>query len=588
MQALIAPITFEIDIKDQGATNFAPQMPSSPKTVLDVLALVELHHPHAAHSMLRTVTQHGANSMGLSVAGLTMDQFTQGKPMFGSYLRSKKLSSRTVHKYQNLANKIRGYSEEFGWTKINSKVEDAWLPLVPKLGLPLGCTGIVLYAIGKGKSPSQLTDRDLEDWLMWLVQSGRAHNYAQQRVWHFRRSIVKAGLASEFPMISAARQQQQLAKPVASMPDPMRPQIQELLRWKQAKRADKRRKKGRVRAVTAEIVEKGLCRLYGYATGVLEKSVATLLDLVAEDIVKPYVDWCLDDKDLKPVSLSWLSNLRSWLKQHPDFKHNDYEWFDELVNGIEPEPESASRDRKDKKYISWNDLAKIPDLIARDRKRTDPSKVQVIAKLFHDELLMRWILEMPWRQRNLREAELEGGEEPNIFRDRLDRYTSQVVKPEWVNEELAQNPDATFWVIHFRPHETKAKNEVRAVLSRRLASMLEEYVVQYRPVLVGDVDEHTVFLNRAGRPMNVRQVNTLVGNLTMRYLGRRTTPHLCRDSFANNWLDLHPEDYLTVSKALWHSNIQTTLKYYGRFFNESSAMKKIEEWLDARICNKGD
>jgi integrase len=70
-------------------------------------------------------------------------------------------------------------------------------------------------------------------------------------------------------------------------------------------------------------------------------------------------------------------------------------------------------------------------------------------------------------------------------------------------------------------------------------------------------------LNRNGGPLTLAEVTSLVSNLTLRYARRRVTPHLFRDIFAYWWLDHHPEDYLTLSKILWHKDINTNLRIYG-------------------------
>ena len=57
--------------------------------------------------------------------------------------------------------------------------------------------------------------------------------------------------------------------------------------------------------------------------------------------------------------------------------------------------------------------------------------------------------------------------------------------------------------------------------------------------------------------------------MTAHYAGRRATPHLFRDIFAVKYLEERPEDYLTLSKILWHRNIQNTLRIYGARFDES-------------------
>jgi hypothetical protein len=78
-------------------------------------------------------------------------------------------------------------------------------------------------------------------------------------------------------------------------------------------------------------------------------------------------------------------------------------------------------------------------------------------------------------------------------------------------------------------------------------------------------------------------VTELFSALTLRYKGRRVTPHIFRDIFAFRWLESHPEDYLTVSKALWHRDINTTLRIYGSRFDESHGVMRVEEWLDGRV-----
>jgi integrase len=52
-----------------------------------------------------------------------------------------------------------------------------------------------------------------------------------------------------------------------------------------------------------------------------------------------------------------------------------------------------------------------------------------------------------------------------------------------------------------------------------------------------------------------------------------------RDIYAYMWLEKFPEDYLTVSKLLWHKNINTTINIYGRRFNESAALCRMESML---------
>ena len=169
----------------------------------------------------------------------------------------------------------------------------------------------------------------------------------------------------------------------------------------------------------------------------------------------------------------------------------------------------------------------------------------------------------------------------NLFKEEIPP-NSTMDKAPWVCEALQVNPHERFWQFRFRPHETKNGRGVRGILPRQLIEPLENYLVNYRPVLVNGSDQRNLFVNDSGRPFDPTRLESLVENLTFRYAGRRVNPHLFRDIFAIAWLKDHPEDYLTLSKILWHSNIQTTLQHYGRNFDESHGARRVEEWLEAR------
>jgi hypothetical protein len=48
-------------------------------------------------------------------------------------------------------------------------------------------------------------------------------------------------------------------------------------------------------------------------------------------------------------------------------------------------------------------------------------------------------------------------------------------------------------------------------------------------------------------------------------------------------LESHPEDYLTLSKILWHRNVQTTLGIYGAQFDGSNGVRRVDEWLSLEL-----
>lgn len=240
--------------------------------------------------------------------------------------------------------------------------------------------------------------------------------------------------------------------------------------------------------------------------------------------------------------------------------------------------------RKVKKYLEYLIIEAIPAKICADRLSAAKKRRNQIAVLAMEELLIRWLITLAWRQRNIRECRI-GGSNPNLFKAVIQNYI-WVDKPSWVQAEQRSNPDAKFWQVHFAPEEIKTGKKtgksIHLVLPRPLIKPLEEYLAEFRPQLVTKSDPGTLFVKEDGAALSDDNVNELVSRLTLRYGGKRVNPHLFRDIVAFAWLKEHPKDYLTLSKILWHSNINYTIKVYGSQFDESSGVCAMESWIKER------
>jgi integrase len=201
-----------------------------------------------------------------------------------------------------------------------------------------------------------------------------------------------------------------------------------------------------------------------------------------------------------------------------------------------------------------------------------------------EEFMFRWYLALPWRQRNLRECRI-GGFAPNLFKGKIPPI-SDIDKPAWIIEEEAKNPDAEFWMISFNSDATKTHISVDLLLPRQLIKPLEEYLTDCRPLLLDGKDSEMLFVTPRGKQMRSDQVGKVIGNWTTKFAPVRTTPHMIRDSVAYLWLREHPMDFLSLSKILWHKNVQTTIQIYGARFNESSGTCAMEAWLDQRAASQ--
>jgi integrase len=271
--------------------------------------------------------------------------------------------------------------------------------------------------------------------------------------------------------------------------------------------------------------------------------------------------------------------LYAAIRDYHKYKSLDLSWFPALLKSIPLVSETESLDRKVARMLPYSDIKQIPGKISLARKELAGREPKELAALVRDELLMTWLLLLPWRQRNLRECRI-GGPNPNLFKAPLPK-SSLVARPVWVRDIEAANPNACFWQFRFSEKETKMGNRVHAVLPRQLCGLLEGYLREHRNHLLSGSDPQTLFVNYKGRAFTRPLMTSRVSTLAMRFAGGKMSPHVFRDAFAHEWLTTHPDDYLTVSKLLWHRNIQTTLKIYGAQFNESSAVCRLDEWLEA-------
>ncbi len=310
----------------------------------------------------------------------------------------------------------------------------------------------------------------------------------------------------------------------------------------------------------------------------------SLVNLLQKQLVEAFVDWCINERGVKGASVHHkLVMIIAVVKYHPAFSSHDFSWLKPLCDGIPMEGESERKQRKAQKYVAYDELEAVPAKI-RDLRMFHQSdrkgSIKQGSRLAGEELLFRWLLILPWRQRNLRECRVAGSS-PNLFKSAIPPF-SELDKPRWVLEEEATNPRAEFWQIRFSPEETKTDIAIHILLPRQLVGPLEEYLAQHRPNLVSGQNAETLFITEKGRPLSVARIGQLIGNWTAKFTGVRTTPHLFRDAVAFKWLKEHPDDYLTLSKLLWHRRVETTIRIYGARFNESSGVNAMEAWLDAR------
>jgi integrase len=539
-------------------------------------------------SMLNTTAVHISACLGKPLTEIPISSLAGAAPEFGSFLRQRRFKRNSVRSYLNYLRILISTARKLGWKEQDLELEHLWGPLklaIPKESWIRKIVSIPRYAIQVGIKPQDFGDTDLEGWADSMLKQGRSvanvsHTKASFRRFVFEHRFV-TGL-SEPP----ARMHTTYRTVFERLPQSLRLEIERLLEWKMAKFSHGRPERCRHRPVTAGILRKTLCRIHGFLELIHGQSVSNLEQLVSQDALRKFVEWSLNERHNNGRSfVPCLGMLYACFRMYPPLKDRDFSWLKDLIEQLpHDDAEIQKQEVKARKWVDYDTLSGIPEKIRNERSAIEKKDSRRAALLCRNELLVKWLTVLPWRQRNLRECKLGDRENgANLFKGAISRRTS-IAKPKWVEEVLRSNPNEHFWQFFFKPDETKTGQLVHSLVPKQLIPLLEEYLKNYRPLLVNGKDPQTLFLSESGRSIGDAGIFTIVTNITYRYTGRPVNPHLFRDIFAVTWLENNPEDYLTLSKLLWHRNVQTTLKVYGRNFDESYGVRRMEEWLEKRCA----
>jgi integrase len=566
-------IALEVRDTSANSTTNAPV----PQTVGDLLA-VWGKEPPPQLPMLRTTCNLLAVYLDTQLEQIPIDAVKETRDRFRKFLEARKYAENSIRTYVNHVRIMLESATQFGWES-TEEVPEAWRGVLA-IAAERKCSGLAKYLAHLRKTPDEVLIEDVDQWVQLTSQQKFSYGRAKEKALWFWRVLRECGYSGQLP--TSILREKGYGVPLAQFPLALNKEVVELLRWKQAEYAVDRPKGARIRPVTAKRLQHLISGLVGFVVNVRHESdISSLAQLVQKDIVGGFVEWCINERKVKGESLQRnLRMLSAAMSQHPPHRSVDISWLKPLIDSLPTTAASEARKRKSEKFLEYKVLELIPAKIRAEMSAAQKKGPVQIARVVHHGLLFKWLITLPWRQRNIREMRI-GGPKPNLFKAKISPF-SEIDKPEWIQQEERKNPSAEFWQFHFSCDETKMKHEVDALLPRQLIEPLEEYLNEFRGALVCGTDPSTLFINRAGKPVTSSQMTELVSSLTLKHGGRRVTPHSFRDIVAFTWLKEHPADYLTLSKMLWHKSIKTTIEIYGGRFNESSGVCAMESWLDER------
>jgi Phage integrase family len=553
-------------------------------TLVHLLAIIESQSSTSnSVPMLRVAAKRIADFLGVPVEQVRTEALAKLGPEFKLDLQARGFKPATVRTYTHFASVLVAHANALGLLHPNTELEAAWAPVTAALGKQKGAATIIRYALSIGRMPQDFSIGDLRNWLQIAQRQGRTYAYLDNERSRFRRAMAQCGFQQE--LCDVIQWRGNYTVPMTEFPAGLAAEIQALAAWKQAKYSPGRKHGCRHRAVSAEKLTRFICQLYGFGHTVQHQvPIGTLAELITKQRVEAFVGWFINERERRAGPLrANLGLLAAAVKQYPALAGQEFSWLTELIKSIEEDDDEKrqKQDRKARHCLPYDVLAEVPEKIRVDREQGHHTPEQA-ALLVMYEFLLRFWLALPWRQRNIRECRLLG-DHPNIFRGELPP-SKPIAKPEWVEKALAENSKAQFCQLQFSASETKTGNELHAVLPLELVPALELYLA-HRGALLAGPDPGTLFVHR-GKAFTDKRLTMFLENLTFKYAGRPVNPHLLRDIFAYKWLEEHPEDYLTLSKILWHRDIKTTLRTYAENFNESNGVAGVDEWLQKRKQKK--
>jgi hypothetical protein len=568
-----------LDVRDSSA-NGAPSV-GTPKMLGDLFSMWA-QKPPRDEPMLRTTCARLSDYFEAPVENISIDAVHQSRKGFRPFLEGRKYGENSVRTYVNHVRILLNGARAIGWQPTDATSEE-WRRVIA-IAAEHNCADVAHYLAEIRTSPREVTIEDVDQWVHITAQRGLAYDSATGRRFRFWRVLRDCGYAKKLPVCVLREKNYGIA--IEDFPTNLNKEVTDLLKWKQAPYAWDRPKGARHRPPTAKRLAHVISAVYGFAVNISgETSISSLAELAQRHILGGFIEWCIMEREVKGQTLQRnLRLLDGVLRQHPRYEGLKLDWFKPLLDGIPTEPESVLRKRKAEKTLEYAVIETIPAKIRALRPSAAKRGQKQLALVVRNELMIRWLSVLPWRQRNIRECRIDGPT-PNLYKGPVPTVTT-IDMPVWAAEERQKNPNAAFWQFHFTEEETKTGCAVDALVPHQLIAPLEEYLSQFRNDLVSLDDPWTLFLNETGRPMRIDQVTRVVSENTLRHGGRRVTPHLFRDIVSRAWLKDHPKDYLTLSKLLWHANPNEVIKTYGSLFNESSGVCMMESWLDEREAKR--
>jgi integrase len=270
-------------------------------------------------------------------------------------------------------------------------------------------------------------------------------------------------------------------------------------------------------------------------------SLAALLDPdVVERVINGY--WYKNGKEPKVFTIELGWKLLSIAKQI-GLDEAAIERLDDIRAALE-EHRHGGLTGKNLKLIRqvltegiWSEVVSLPNVLMRQARANQahaPVKAAVTAQIAIAIAILSFA---PVRLTNLVSIKLE----------------ENLIKP--------GGPTSPFWLV-FPHYDVKNRVDLQFEFGEDLTSLIDEYIHEFRPVLLRRSNAAWLFPGVAGEPKTANMFSTQITERIQKATGLRITTHQFRHACAAIYLKHRPGEYEVVRRLLGHRNIQTTINFY--------------------------
>lgn len=517
------------------------------------------------HPLRRTALMI-ADFLGTTIEQVELSQILDIEDDFKTYLRVRGFTVAQIQQLDKRERLIR-FARELGWSHSRFAVEESWMPIMPLLQPCAAATTLAYFAIAEGVLLKDFSENVLSRWMEAKDREGCLVRGCIERLQYFRSFLRSAGLAEHFPLIDTSTSKApSIAVRLNAMELGFAAHVEDILCW-----VDRQVVRGvlRVGTLRRRRILSHIEHLYGYALNIKGMEAPFVLDdLLTKEFISEYAHWLYAVRGFKRKSANEkLDAIHTVIRFHPDWKHRDLSWWASVISEIPAEHRSYVDDRRRQRKAEYEDLVAGVEYLEQKRRSSPDLDPRTKARLAHNCLLMRFLVDLLWPPSCVRTCRVEG-DQPNIWKGPVVHEPDFSILPK-TRKALESNPDLEVWQFDFPSNETPGINRARGEVLDEIVVQLDDYVRNHRSNLGIRPGTDTLFVNLWGKPLRECTLNALVQQLTREYLDRPVTPTSIRPSFEDYWFRHHSSDdkklYTDLAHIFWQEEDSLRRKWDSNY-----------------------